>query len=1099
MAPSFLFEWPLLIAACTSLYLAVIVARRRHAPGASALLVMLLAAGLWAAAYALELRLSTLETMLFAAKIQYVGIVALVPAWFLFTIQFTRRDQWIGKTRSGVLLLGIVPVLTLILAWTNELHGLVWSSTSLNMSTPIPALVVTHGLGFWLLIVFDYLLLFAGTLWLLSMSARSHGLLQRQSIALLIGIIPVWIANVIYVAGWGPATWLDLTPFAMTITGIIYAWSLLHLRLLDIVPLARAEIFTFIEDAIIVVDLNNRIADVNPAANHLVPNPEHTLVGKPLELLLGGQVQPAHPAALMSEDALGEVRLSHDGVERIFEVRTSWLRDVGKRPLGRLHVFHDITQRKQAEQAVQQLALSLEQRVLERTSQLQAEISERQKAMAALAASEARNQAILATIPDLIVHVRRNNVDSSAICAEVIGADQDSKLQIGKPLGQLLPSNMADMIARTGAATRSGYVERVEYEVPFKDDVTTLEARVAAIGGDEFLVMLRDITAQRRAEVQLRYQANLLENVSDAVISVDQAMKIRSWNKAAERIYGYAAAEVAGLPIDDVAATTFVHSSLAEVVDDMANKGFWEGEASQVRRDGSSFAVWSSISAVMDETGRMLGAVAVNRDMSSIQAMQRELQESELRYREILESTSDMIFSVDAAGRFLFVNHAWREMLGYTADQVQELVLSNIVYPSEREYVRRLCCQLQAGQGSLPIDTVLCTHHGEPLIVKGVATAVFHSGQFVSAHMYLRDITSWVQAETAQQVAEQRYRSLFEGAPVMYVIAKIQQARLVIADCNALFVQTLGYERDRLVGKPLADLLTPGSRKALDLDRHQRTMKGLFGGEECTIVTHAGREIETLLRTRYERDEAGHIVGVRAMFVDISELKRVERQLHETSSQLHELARHLASVREEEQSRIAREIHDELGQVLTVFKMGVNWLAHHLDNEGEAVQRKLAAMNDQLGTAIMTVQRIASELRPALLDNLGLVDALEWLTCNYAERTGIACTFVHSGDDAALLDKDLASALFRISQEALTNVARHAHANCVQIRLDVTAVNIMLEIEDDGIGITQAQVGDRHAFGMIGMRERLYAWHGRLTVSGAPNRGTKISILVPRR
>ena len=890
-----------------------------------------------------------------------------MAAWFLFTVQFTRPDQWIGRTKRGMLLVSIVPALALLLAWTNERHGLIWSATHLATATPIPALVVSHGAGFWLLWGFDYWLLLVGTLWLVSMSARASGLLQRQALALLIGIVPVWIANALYISHWGPAPWLDLTPYAIAITGIVYAWSLLHLHLLNVIPVARSAVFAFIEDAIVVVDLHNRIVDVNPAAQQLAPQQTAPLKGKPLAALLGDQAERMDAGAPLDEGALGDIRLAHAGVERVFELRASALHDADQGPLGRVYVLRDITKRKRAEEALQQLTHSLEARVAERTR-------------------------------------------------------------------------------------------------------------------------------------ELYYQANLLEHMSDAVISVDATLGIISWNKAAERIYGYQLAEVKGRQIGEVIPTTLAHATPAEAIDLVAADGYWEGEAVQRRADGSPITVWVSASAVKDETGRILGAVAVNRDMSGIREIQRALQESEARYREILESTRELIFSVDAGGRFLFVNRAWRETLGYREDQVAELTIGDIAHPQERAYVQRLYRRLQAGEGPLPVDTVLKTGEGQPLFVDGLATAVFHDGEFVAAHTFLRDITRGIQAEAAHQAAEQRYRSLFEDAPGMYVLAQLEQDRLTIVDCNALCVQTLGYERDQLIGKPFADLLAPGATKSLQLDMRGHTGSNLFRGQECAVVTRGGRVIETLLRTHYERDAAGDVRGVRAMFVDISDRKRMERQLQESTDRLHALGRHLESVREEEQTRIAREVHDELGQILTVLKMDVSWLQRHVQSpapgDGAAVPRKLAAMSEQLSATIQTVHRIAAELRPALLDDLGLLAAIEWLTRNYEERTGVACSFVHSGDGAELLDKDLVTTLFRICQEALTNVARHAHASVVRVCLDVTEFDIKLEITDDGIGIAQAQIADPRSFGLLGMRERLYPWNGRMTVTGAPQHGTTLAIVI---
>jgi PAS domain S-box-containing protein len=377
-----------------------------------------------------------------------------------------------------------------------------------------------------------------------------------------------------------------------------------------------------------------------------------------------------------------------------------------------------------------------------------------------------------------------------------------------------------------------------------------------------------------------------------------------------------------------------------------------------------------------------------------------------------------------------------------------------------------------------------------------VSTVKDEDGRPLGAVAVNRDMSSVHKMQDALQAAEQRYRSLFEDAPAMYVTAERRDGKLVIVDCNALFVATLCYTREDLLGRPLASLLAPES--AGTLLRHHLRSGALLGGEECAVVTSDNRTLEMLLRTRYERDEQGRITSLRAMFVDISERKRMERQLRETSEQLHALGRHLESIREQEQRRIAREIHDELGQMLTVFKLDLAWLGRHAPHCGPEVTQKLAAMTEHTGATIRTVQRIAAELRPAILDNLGLVAAVEWLARNFEVRTGIVCTFTYNDAAALLHETDLATALFRVCQEALTNVARHAQASSVHLRLHVTQAEILLEIQDDGIGITAEQVSDPNSFGMLGMRERLYPWDGRLSVESAPREGTRLCIAIDR-
>ncbi|MBK8047498.1 MAG: PAS domain S-box protein [Anaerolineales bacterium] len=527
-------------------------------------------------------------------------------------------------------------------------------------------------------------------------------------------------------------------------------------------------------------------------------------------------------------------------------------------------------------------------------------------------------------------------------------------------------------------------------------------------------------------------------------------------------------------------------------------QGFWSGEVIQRRRDGSAIEIWAAVATVRDEAGKTLGAVAVNRDMSVIRQMQRALEKSEAKYRAIVESTQDILCSTDATGAFVFVNHSWRTRLGYTEDEARRLHLVDVVHPSERNHVMRIFRLIAEGAESLPINTVLCNVNGQPLIVEGQVAAALAGEAFGGIHAYLHDVTDRKFAETAQHEAELQFRNLFEEAPFMYAIVHERNSAPTIVDCNALFVQSLGYAREELVGKPIRQLMVQPSPTCVALFAQTHNRRGLYGEAECTLQTNSGQVLEALLRTRNERDEAGHVLGVRAMFVDISERKQMERQLRANSEQLHALSRHIESVREEEQTRIAREIHDELGQMLTALKMDVTWLTHQVDAGNAAILRKLAAMNDHLGDAIRAVRRIASDLRPPILDQFGLIDALEWLSNQVTERNGVQCTFIDQGDAVVMWDSDLATALFRIAQEALTNVVRHADAAHAWLTLQVTASEIRLEVRDDGVGIAADRVADPHSFGLIGIRERLFPWNGRATIAGTPHEGTIVTVVIPR-
>ena len=229
---------------------------------------------------------------------------------------------------------------------------------------------------------------------------------------------------------------------------------------------------------------------------------------------------------------------------------------------------------------------------------------------------------------------------------------------------------------------------------------------------------------------------------------------------------------------------------------------------------------------------------------------------------------------------------------------------------------------------------------------------------------------------------------------------------------------------------------------------------------------------------------------------DITDAKQVEDQLRASREQLRELSLYLESVREEERTRMAREIHDELGQTLTALKIDLSWLAKRLPQEQELLLEKTESMYELVDGAIQTVKRISTELRPGALDDLGLADAIEWQTEEFGKRTDIKSKFSAS-PEGIVLDRDRSTTVFRICQEALTNIARHAEATSISVSLRKGTGRVSLKISDNGKGIEEDQILDPRAFGLIGMRERARFWGGEVRISGAPGKGTRVAVSIP--
>jgi len=227
---------------------------------------------------------------------------------------------------------------------------------------------------------------------------------------------------------------------------------------------------------------------------------------------------------------------------------------------------------------------------------------------------------------------------------------------------------------------------------------------------------------------------------------------------------------------------------------------------------------------------------------------------------------------------------------------------------------------------------------------------------------------------------------------------------------------------------------------------------------------------------------------------DITDLKQTEQILQNKNRLLQQLYVHQDQIRENDRKRISREIHDELGQSLSALKIDLGWLKDHLELNQRAFD-KINGMSDIVSETIKTVQRIASDLRPGLLDDLGLIPAMEWYCQEFEKRTGVICQFI--GDDIEINNERITLVIYRILQEALTNVMRHSEANNVMVNLYKKNEWIVLEVNDNGKGMDSSKINGPTSLGIVGMRERVNQYNGKLNISSKLNKGTKLSIHIP--
>ncbi len=514
---------PLVITAAISATIAFFAWRRRPAPGAMPLVFLMLAVCEWSLGYAVGMASADLPAKVFWAKVQYFGIVSVPIMWLFLVLQYTNLERWL--TRRNRILLAMMPLLTLLLAWTNESHGLVWSGIRLDTSGSFSVLYLSYGAFFWVWVSYSYLLVLLGSILLLQAAVRSPHLYRRQAVALLIATLAPWVGNVLRVSGLNPFPHLDLTNFAFTLSGLVAAWALFRLRLLDIVPVAYDAVIKSMDDGVIVLDAQNRIVDINPAAGHIFGHSTSEAIGQPAARILYG------PPGLLERyrdatEAQAEIILGIGEARRTFDLHISPLYDQHERLTGRLIVLRDFTERKRAEEALQKAHNNLDFRVRERTAdlmvaneQLQREITERKRMEEALQRSKREWENTFHAISDWVslLDLERRIMRTNAmgeewggmtltemvgqICCKLVhGAEKPIP---GCPLQKMLHTRRR---------------ETVEIQVPGEDRwlMITVDPVMDEDGNLVSAVHIaRDITERKRATATLQEYSERLEEIVD--------------------------------------------------------------------------------------------------------------------------------------------------------------------------------------------------------------------------------------------------------------------------------------------------------------------------------------------------------------------------------------------------------------------------------------------------------------------------------------------------------------------------------------------------------------------------------------------------------
>ena len=477
-----------------------------------ALTVFKAALFVWLVGYGFEIAVPDLGSKVLWAKVQYLGIVAVPVAWFVFAAVYTGKERW-SQPRTVALLSGL-PLVTLILTWTNEAHGLVWSDTAIGPSGLF--LMLEYGPWFYVNVAYSYLMVLLGAGLIVSGVSRSIDLYRRQSLALLVAAVLPFLGNVLYVLDPGPLPNLDWTPFAFLFSSGIFFVALFRYRLLDVVPVARDAIVEGMNDGVVVIDLQHRIVDLNPGAQRILGLSPKETVGKNVLQSMSGVMD--FPADYHERKTLGEVEIGDGAGRHHYESELSPLESSAGNSVGHLLTLHDITEHRRSEEEVRKLNEDLEQRVSERTGQLEALVAELQESERKVRRSEERFRSLVQNASDIITVLEADgtiNYESPSI--ERVMGHKPEDLVNENAFEYIHPEDRDRVKEFFAERLQSGDTEPRPIEFRFRhadgtwrylEAIGTNLAQDPGIGG--VVINSRDITSRKQAEDSLRQSLDML-------------------------------------------------------------------------------------------------------------------------------------------------------------------------------------------------------------------------------------------------------------------------------------------------------------------------------------------------------------------------------------------------------------------------------------------------------------------------------------------------------------------------------------------------------------------------------------------------------------
>lgn len=643
------------------------------------------------------------------------------------------------------------------------------------------------------------------------------------------------------------------------------------------------------------------------------------------------------------------------------------------------------------------------------------------------------------------------------------------------------------------------------------------EHTVAPLNNDRgectgWVSVVRDRTEWKEMEEGLRESAEryrlLAENVSDVIFIRDMNLRFTYVSPSVEKLTGYTVEEAMALTMAECYTPHTVKMVMEAFSEELAMEKEETSDRSRVRtiemegyrKDGSTVWTEAKMTFLRDSGGRPVGILGVSRDITERKKAERALIISEERYRSLVEDMPVLVCRFLSDGTLTFVNKSYCD---YFCREREALVGRNFFQFIPEEKRREVFGRFSELTGENPVVTYehqVIAPDGTKRWQQWTDRALFDEAGNLKEYQSLGlDVTDRRLMEDALRESEMRYRQLFNHAPAGICEVDFVKRRFVTV--NDVMCEYTGYSEEELLSMAPDEILSEEG-KALFTERVKLVTAGFNLPEsvEYKILTRVGGELWVALNTKpvYEN---GRVKGATVVVHDITERRKVEQALRESRERMRALSAELMQAQEKERKRISRELHDELGQSMAILKHRVRSIGKSLHSESAETERDIGAAVKLIDRIIEKVRKISTDLNPSLLDDLGLSPALRCLAENFIEECRVPVS-LEIDDMDALVSKEAARNIYRICQEALTNIMKHAGANRVRMKAAVGEKSLSILIQDDGKGFDLHApgkgAGTQRGLGLAVMQERANLEGGTLQIdSDGEGGGTKIVLTIP--